>query len=473
LFGGRVIGAMEFVVMAVVGVPIYFVVTLGFGWPLVWMLRRFGKLSPWTVGSFGACIGTLGGLVVHDLLRGSYWTVVLASLSGFVAGVILGRFAISEAFARERAADRYALESKGAQRYRAFFSYARADEKIANWLWAQLDTYVTPKDLTSTGDSAQPLPRRLHPIFRDRVDLSAGGVVSSRLGAALAASDYLIVLCSPRSSTSEWVEYEVKTFIDAGKVERILPVIVDGEPESDAPSRECFPPSLRGKQILAADLRHVRGAGGRWIGDGRHDGALKLIAALLGIEFDTLVRRERRRQQQRAAAYMAATGAVSALAVITVLFGFVAIASFSWSLANLDRAVEAEFTYLAGVYEREGVGATEDYLRVKTSRPGGRLVCLVLMDARGAVIGGDEADSVFPVPVQPGPPQRFTSETTVRRNYAGSPFYVRSDGIVQRVSPAHVVGAASCDLEPPLLYGVFRAMFTPPPQIQVNGERNR
>jgi hypothetical protein len=94
------------------------------------------------------------------------------------------------------------------------------------------------------------------------------------------------------------------------------------------------------------------------------------------------------------------------------------------------------------------------------------------MDGNGAVIGGD-TDIVFPGPRQPGPLQRFTSETTLTALYEGQRFAVRSDGIVQRMSPAHVVGAASCNLRPPLLYGVFRAMVTPPPQIKATGEREQ
>ncbi len=35
-------------------------------------------------------------------------------------------------------------------RYRAFFSYARADDRIANWLHRQLDGYRTPKPLVGS-----------------------------------------------------------------------------------------------------------------------------------------------------------------------------------------------------------------------------------------------------------------------------------------------------------------------------------
>jgi hypothetical protein len=69
-----------------------------------------------------------------------------------------------------------------------------------------------------TGDgSSRPLARTLHPIFRDRVDMSAGGELSAHLGSALAASEYLIVLCSPSAAESPWVDYEIQTFINLGR----------------------------------------------------------------------------------------------------------------------------------------------------------------------------------------------------------------------------------------------------------------
>jgi WD40 repeat protein len=182
-------------------------------------------------------------------------------------------------------------------RYRAFFSYARADDRIANWLHRQLDSYRTPKPLIGAQGALGPVPAKLHPIFRDRTDLEAGGHVDANLQEALANSESLIVLCTPTSAKSKWVNQECETFLKLGREAHIFPVIGAGDPESNDPNTECFPPALRGRGLLAADLREIKKPNGQLLGDGRDGGRLKLIAGLLGVPLDQLVQRERRRQR--------------------------------------------------------------------------------------------------------------------------------------------------------------------------------
>jgi hypothetical protein len=74
--------------------------------------------------------------------------------------------------------------------------------------------------------------------------------------------------------------------VDAVKI----PVIAAGEPDSGDPETECFPPALRGKALLAADLREIKLPTGQLIGDGREGGRLKLLAGLLGVGLDQLCR---------------------------------------------------------------------------------------------------------------------------------------------------------------------------------------
>lgn len=191
--------------------------------------------------------------------------------------------------------------------YRAFFSYSRADDRLANWLHRALDSYRTPKTLVGARGAFGPIPERLHPIFRDRTDMAGGGELTARFREALEQSEALIVLCSPEAAKSPWVNLEVETFIALGKADRIFPVIAAGEPESSDPEQECFPPALRGRGVLAADIRDIKTAHGQRIGDGRDVGRLKLIAGLLGAPLDQLIQRERRRQRTLAAVLAGAT----------------------------------------------------------------------------------------------------------------------------------------------------------------------
>lgn len=210
-------------------------------------------------------------------------------------------------------------------KYRAFFSYARIDDRVANWLHAQLDRYRTPRSLIGEAGDLGPVTAKLHPIFRDRTDLESGGHITERLQEALEASETLIVLCTPASASSQWVNHEVETFFRLGREDRIFPVIASGEPDSGNPDTECFPPALRNKGMLAADLREIRKPNGQVVGDGRESGRLKLIAGLLGLPLDRLVQRERRRQRQLIAMLGGAAAAFAAVAI--------AAGSF-WLLAN-------------------------------------------------------------------------------------------------------------------------------------------
>jgi hypothetical protein len=209
-------------------------------------------------------------------------------------------------------------------RYRAFFSYARADDKLANWLHQALDTYRTPKALIGRMGPMGEVPAKLHPIFRDRTDLEAGGHVDQSLQAALEDSACLIVLCTPTSAKSRWVNEEVETFLRLGRETKIFPVIGAGEPDSQNPETECFPPALRGKGLLAADLREIRQSNGRMIGDGREGGRLKLIAGLLGVPLDELIQREKRRRAQQRLLALSVSGVFLAVAGAAIGLGLLA-----------------------------------------------------------------------------------------------------------------------------------------------------
>jgi eukaryotic-like serine/threonine-protein kinase len=152
--------------------------------------------------------------------------------------------------------------------------------------------------------------------------MAADADLSSRIESALAASAYLIVVCSPRSAKSRWVDQEISRFREIHGGERILTVIVDGNPIEGQES--CFPPALcfehssgstSRREPLAADLRPG--------GDGRRMVRLKLVAGMLGVNLDELVRRDDQRRHRRlvmaaaaSLAGMAVTGALATAAFI-------------------------------------------------------------------------------------------------------------------------------------------------------------
>ncbi len=210
-------------------------------------------------------------------------------------------------------------------RYRAFISYSHRDKSWAGWLHKALEAYVIPKRLVGQTTAVGVTPKRLAPVFRDRDELASATDLGRKVNEALAQSDCLVVICSPRSATSHWVNEEVLAFKRLGRSERIFCLIVDGEPDaSDLPGRaaeECFAPALRHQlgadgavsyertEPIAADVRPGK--------DGKTNAKLKLIAGMLDIGFDALKRRELQRRNRRTA--MLAAIALSVMTVTTVL----------------------------------------------------------------------------------------------------------------------------------------------------------
>lgn len=209
--------------------------------------------------------------------------------------------------------------------YFAFISYQRQDEEWAKWLADQLEHYHLPLILNGRED----LPKNLRPIFRDIDELSAGNL-PQQIHQALKSSKNLIVVCSPNSAKSPWVNKEVETFIGMGKLDNIFPLIIDGVAFSKNKDEECLPEALLklsdDKERLGANVREYKDGPQRLCKDcplprdgkddkkqgdisdkGPNAAVVKIIAGMLGLNFDTLwqryekekVEEERRIKEQR------------------------------------------------------------------------------------------------------------------------------------------------------------------------------
>ncbi len=174
------------------------------------------------------------------------------------------------------------------ERYYAFISYNSADEKWAKWLQHNLEYYHIPSALCKKYPH---LPKKIRPVFWDKQDLN-GVRLKNILEENLAASKYLILVCSPSSAKSEWVNGEVEAFIAMGKGDHIIPFIVDGEPHAANPEEECFPLALRNlpksEEIRGVDARQRRD---RW------RALVDVIATMFGLSINELWRRHARRRR--------------------------------------------------------------------------------------------------------------------------------------------------------------------------------
>ena len=180
--------------------------------------------------------------------------------------------------------------------YFAFISYQRQDEEWAKWLAHELEHYHFPTTLNGHPN----LPKDLRPIFRDIDELSAGNL-PEQIHKALTNSKHLIVICSPQSAKSKWVNKEIEEFIGLGKINNIFPFIIEGKAFAENPNEECFPPALI--NLPKEDER----LGGNINEMGRDAAVVKTVAGMLDLDFDSLWQRyerekaeeERRKQEER------------------------------------------------------------------------------------------------------------------------------------------------------------------------------
>ena len=172
----------------------------------------------------------------------------------------------------------------------AFISYNHFDVKMARWLHKKLESYKLPTEIHNEFEDS----KYLRPVFRDQEDLNTG-VLGDELRKHLESSKYLIVICSPHSAKSEWVSNEVRTFIKWGRLEYIIPFIIDGTPNSRN-ENECFPKSLLeyikehpDRELLGISVSEV----------GQEKAFVRVVSRMLGVSFDELWKRHERERKRR------------------------------------------------------------------------------------------------------------------------------------------------------------------------------
>ena len=221
--------------------------------------------------------------------------------------------------------------------YRAFISYSHRDATFARRLHRQLESYRLPSKLVGSETARGIVPDRLSPIFRDREELSAGESLSDQVLAALAASEALIIICSPNAKASLWVGKEIENFRMLHPDRPVLAALIEGEPDEAFPAALTSTSDLKtpnaqaAEQTLepiAADFRKAK--------DGHRLARLKLAAGLTGVPLDALVQRDAQRQFRRV---MAVT--IAAVIALLVMAGLLVMALQARKEADRQRQ-EAE-----------------------------------------------------------------------------------------------------------------------------------
>lgn len=212
-------------------------------------------------------------------------------------------------------------------RYKAFISYSWKDKAAAEALHRALETWRAPKSIAAGAAG-------LKPIFRDRDEEAAGASLKAAIEDALDNSEFLIVICSPNSAASEWVNKEVAYFRKRRTPANVLCYVVAGDPAKD-----CFAPAILFDSdvdgtMTSTPLEPPLAADARAEGDGERLARLKLIAAMLGLGLDDLVRRDQQRRLRRLRGMLGGASAAAA-----VFAGIAAYAVFQRNVALENEAL--------------------------------------------------------------------------------------------------------------------------------------
>lgn len=221
--------------------------------------------------------------------------------------------------------------------YWAFLAYSRQDnceQRLdalgtghlcwADWLCDGLKTFSVPPEFAGQVNArGEIIPERIHSIFQDEEEQPDNASLGEGVRTALEQSKYLVVICSPRSARSRHVNEAVRYFKQLGRGSRILPIVVAGVPNATdsskpgvSPDDECFVPAMRHPVLPDGSLDTARHEGGYIFADARRGGGkqeilvadineaesdlekakIQLIAGLIGVGFNGLLRREQTRR---------------------------------------------------------------------------------------------------------------------------------------------------------------------------------
>ncbi len=193
------------------------------------------------------------------------------------------------------------------RKYLAYISYRHTavDKEAAIAIQRRLEHYRIPKALRKDGKV------RLGVVFRDTDELNISPDLSQSLCAALDNSEYLIVLCSPEYKESEWCRQEIVYFLKHHSIENILPVLVNGTPSEAFPEEIVCRSIVDGKETVSEPLAaNVAGETVKEMKQNIKKEYLRLVAKLIGCNYDELIQRQRRYERQQKTAALGTAFAV-------------------------------------------------------------------------------------------------------------------------------------------------------------------
>lgn len=234
--------------------------------------------------------------------------------------------------------------------YDAFISYRHCepDKFVAENIHKRLEAFRMPK---SVEKKRQGMKNRIERVFRDKEELPLTSDLNDPIMNALQNSDWLIVICSPRLRESLWCKKEIETFIQLHGRERVLAVLVEGEPAESFPDELLYKtekitgPDGKTEEIkvsvepLAAD---VRGKNKKEILKAMDTEVLRILAAMFHLNYDDLRQRHREQRHKR---MMIMVSVIATLSLLFAVFCFgvaVKLNQKNYAIQNLVDRVLAQ-----------------------------------------------------------------------------------------------------------------------------------
>lgn len=199
-------------------------------------------------------------------------------------------------------------KTTGEFKYDAFISYRHADLDVfvAEHLHKLLENFKVPK--LADRELQKKQKKKINRVFRDKDELPASDNLAEPIEEALKDSQFLIVVCSPRTPESKWVSKEIELFAKYRGREHILAVLIEGEPYEAFPKVLCHGErkiiledgtvQTESFEIepLAAD---IRGASRGEIYKNLKKEVLRLAAPILHCSYDDLKQRHKEQKLKR------------------------------------------------------------------------------------------------------------------------------------------------------------------------------
>ena len=228
--------------------------------------------------------------------------------------------------------------------YDAFISYSHQHDKLLGpALQAGLERFATPWYRPGTLR-----------VFRDEASLSASTALWPSIEEALQSSDWFILLASPAAASSEWVDREVRWWLDHHGTERLLvlgtgPGLAWDERRKDWAAGAPVPPSLRG----------VFGGEPRWVdltGTPRRRGVpaipaerlAEVAAPIRGLSKDMMIGEHLRKHRHAMRLAWGAAAFLLVAAVSLAVVAVVAIRARQQAIGERNLAVSSELISQSG-----------------------------------------------------------------------------------------------------------------------------